>query len=355
MNDRRNVLTPDALAMVDAIARTGSFAAAAREIGKVPSALTYSVRHLEEALNVTLFDRKSRQAQLTPAGDELLHEARRLLQDMDAVINRVCRVASGWETHLSIVCDEIVSPHIMMELIEAFDALSYDKRLQSTPKLSQDDLTPLEGPALGDRLGGVAHPSAAHTQLRLTHGVLAGTWEALLSGQADLAIGVAGEPMNPGSMEMRPLGDVEFVFVVAPQHPLAGITQPLGDEALLHHRAIAIADTAHRIEPMTMNLLPGQNVLTVPDLRTKLFAHLRGLGCGFLPKPLAQAWVQNGQLVIKQTVRGNPVLHFQYAWRAERYNLAELGRGLQWWLERLSHPETRHALLNRHSTMGALT
>ena len=57
MTDARNVLTPDALAMMDAIARTGSFAAAARELGKVPSALTYNVRQLEEALDVLLFDR----------------------------------------------------------------------------------------------------------------------------------------------------------------------------------------------------------------------------------------------------------------------------------------------------------
>ena len=49
-HDSRNALTPDALAMMDIIARTGSFAAAARELGKVPSALTYSVRQLEEAL-----------------------------------------------------------------------------------------------------------------------------------------------------------------------------------------------------------------------------------------------------------------------------------------------------------------
>ena len=54
--------------MMDTIARTGSFAAAARELGKVPSALTYSVRQLEDALDVLLFDRSSRQAQLTAAG-----------------------------------------------------------------------------------------------------------------------------------------------------------------------------------------------------------------------------------------------------------------------------------------------
>jgi molybdenum-dependent DNA-binding transcriptional regulator ModE len=51
--------------MMDTIARTGSFAAAARELGKVPSALTYSVRQLEEALDVLLFDRRSRQAKFT--------------------------------------------------------------------------------------------------------------------------------------------------------------------------------------------------------------------------------------------------------------------------------------------------
>jgi molybdenum-dependent DNA-binding transcriptional regulator ModE len=75
-NERRNALTPEALGMVDAIARSGSFAAAARELGKVPSALTYSVRQLEDALDVLLFDRSSRQAKLTAAGEELLEHGR---------------------------------------------------------------------------------------------------------------------------------------------------------------------------------------------------------------------------------------------------------------------------------------
>jgi len=89
MSASRNVLTPEALAMMDVIARTGSFAAAARELGKVPSALTYNVRQLEDALDVLLFDRRSRQAKLTAAGEELLNEGRRLLEQMDAVANRV--------------------------------------------------------------------------------------------------------------------------------------------------------------------------------------------------------------------------------------------------------------------------
>src|SRR6478752_2943591 len=105
MSQARSALTPDALAMMEAIAQSGSFAAAARQLGKVPSALTYSVRQLEDALDVLLFDRRSRQARLTPAGEELLDEGRRLLDQMDAVANRVKRVATGWETQLTLAID----------------------------------------------------------------------------------------------------------------------------------------------------------------------------------------------------------------------------------------------------------
>ena len=96
MSTPRAVLTPDALAMLEAIEAAGSFAAAARALGVVPSALSYRVRQIEEALDVLLYDRSTRQARLTAAGAELLREGRRLLAEIDAVANRVKRVATGW-------------------------------------------------------------------------------------------------------------------------------------------------------------------------------------------------------------------------------------------------------------------
>jgi predicted RecB family endonuclease len=45
-------LTLEALQILDAIARKGSFAAAAAALDKVPSAITYSIRKLEEDLDV---------------------------------------------------------------------------------------------------------------------------------------------------------------------------------------------------------------------------------------------------------------------------------------------------------------
>ena len=322
MSDHRQALTPDALMMMDTIARTGSFAAAARELGKVPSALTYSVRQLEESLDALLFDRSSRQAQLTDAGRELLHEGRRLLQEMDAVANRVRRVASGWETQLSISVEDLVSVPTMFELVEAFCQVR-----------ERRDAAVQDAPA---------------TRLRLRTDVLAGTWEALVTGQVELAIGVSGEYANPGGIDLRPLGEVGFVFCVAPHHPLAALQGPLEDAQLVHHRAVAVADTAQRMTPITVNLLPGQDVLTVPSMRAKLEALLRGLGCGFLPEPLARAQIEAGRLVRKETARASPLARLHYAWRSERSVLG-LGRALQWWLTQLERPATQHALLNRHA------
>ena len=322
MSERRNVLTPEALAMMDAIARTGSFAAAARELGKVPSALTYSVRQLEDALDVLLFDRRSRQARLTAAGEELLHEGRRLLQEMDAVANRVKRVASGWETQISIAVDSILSSLTVFELCEAFYAL-----------------TPPQGPG---------------TRLRLRSEVLAGTWETLVSGVADLALGVSGEHTPPPGIKMEPLGELHMVYVVAPHHPLASASEPLTDADLVHHRAVAVADSAQRLTPITINLLPGQDVLTVPSVGSKLEAVLRGLGGGFLPESLVREHVQVGRLVRKEVLRMKQAGRLYYAWRASPDGSAgrsrvRLGLALQWWLEQLERPATRAALLQRHS------
>ena len=58
MSDNEPALTLEALQLIDAIVRHGSFAQAARALGRVPSAVTYSVRRLEEDLDVLLFDRR---------------------------------------------------------------------------------------------------------------------------------------------------------------------------------------------------------------------------------------------------------------------------------------------------------
>jgi len=50
-------LSLDALQILDAIDRRGSFAAAGKALHKVPSTISYTVAKLEEDLGVQLFDR----------------------------------------------------------------------------------------------------------------------------------------------------------------------------------------------------------------------------------------------------------------------------------------------------------
>jgi DNA-binding transcriptional LysR family regulator len=312
MSSPRDVLTPDALGVVQAVADQGSFAAAARELGLVPSAVTYRIRQLEEALDVLLFDRSSRQARLTAAGNELLCAGQQLLQDIDAMANRVKRVATGWEAEFTVAVDTALSASTVMELAEGFYAL------QPT------------------------------TRLRLREETLAGTLEALTSGRADLALGVVVEPGTTPGVQSHDLGDMLFVYCVAPHHPLASAPEPIPDEVLIRHRAVAVADsTLQRGQALTMALLAGQDVLTVTTMRAKLDAQVRGLGGGFLPEALARPYLESGRLVQRATQRASRrTVRMGYAWR----NAGNLGpgRALQWWLAQLESAATRTALLERH-------
>jgi DNA-binding transcriptional LysR family regulator len=311
--DKRRALTPEALAMMDSIARSGSFAAAAREMGKVPSALTYSVRQLEDALDVLLFDRSSRQAVLTTAGQELLTEGRRLLLEIDAVANRVKRVATGWESQLTIVVDDALARRALFDLMEAF----YQTTEEGRPP---------------------------PTRLKLRTEVMSGTWEVLVSGEADLAIGTNTQ-MAGSSMICETLGRMEMVFCVAPHHPLAKWEATLTSADLAPHRIVAVADTARSLPPITLGVMPGQEVLTVPSMATKLEALVRGLGCGFMPTAMVRRHVEAGRLLIKPTFQGTRVAPMNYAWRNTGH---PPGKALAWWLKQLQSETTRHALLEQY-------
>ena len=307
MPTTRDVLTPDALAMLQKIASTGSFAAAARTLNVVPSALTYRVRQMEDALDVLLFDRSSRQARLTAAGVELLREGERLLKDIDAIANRVKRVATGWEPQLAIAVDSIINPATVMELCEAFFELK------------------------------------PPTRLRLRAETLSGTLEALTSGQVDLALGVVLSASTTSGLHREPLGQIRYVFAVAPHHPLASASEPLQDEVIRQHRAVAIADSTRQGSTLSIGLLAGQDVFTVFSMPAKLDAQIRGLGAGFLPTCLAQPYIDAGRLVVKRVERPEPEVHVKYAWR--KTVQPREGPALQWWLKKLQSPATREALL----------
>jgi DNA-binding transcriptional LysR family regulator len=96
------------LDVVDAVARTGSFSAAAQELHRVPSAVSYTVRQLEQWLAVPLFERRHRDVELTPAGVLFIQEARGVIKKMLDTRRQCQQVANGWRGQLKIAVDIIV-------------------------------------------------------------------------------------------------------------------------------------------------------------------------------------------------------------------------------------------------------
>lgn len=172
-----------------------------------------------------------------------------------------------------------------------------------------------------------------------------GTLEALTSGRADLAIGVSVAGTNVAGLQQELLGDLLFIYVVAPHHPLATAPEPITDATLLEHRAVAVADSAQR-GGLTMGLLGGQDVLTVDTMQAKVQVQLRGLGGGFLPEPMVRPYVEAGHLVERKVARPARSIRMHYAWGGP--GITAPGRALQWWLSQLQSPTTRRALLENH-------
>jgi DNA-binding transcriptional LysR family regulator len=290
-------LSIEAIEVIDAIARKGSFAAAAETLFRVPSALTYTVRKLEEDLNLQLFDRTGHRAVLTEAGAELLKEGRHLLDAAHALESRVKRIATGVETDICIAVSDLFNMQAIYAVLEAFYQLNFG------------------------------------TRIKLSREVFGGSWDALSAGRADISVGAPGEIPSEHQFSTHLLGTIEFVFAVAPHHPLALLPEPLTNEDIVQYRSVAAADSSRNLPPRTSGILSGQDVLTVADMQSKLEAQLFGLGVGFLPKNLADHYAAQQRLIIKAIVEPKPTGQTYIAWRNNRKQV--MGKSQQWLIKQL--------------------
>jgi len=107
----------DALETFLAIARDGSFHAAARQMNVTQTAVSARIRTLERALGVRLFDRGPAGARLSPAGQQLLPHAEQMLRSWEAVQNGLAgnRAALRLGTQLSIWDELLVDLAVWLE------------------------------------------------------------------------------------------------------------------------------------------------------------------------------------------------------------------------------------------------
>ncbi len=291
----QQVLTLEALRALDAIDRKGSFAAAAESLYKVPSALSYTIARLETDLGVQLFDRSRQKAQLTAAGQLLLQQGRHLLQASRQLEEAVRQLDTGWERQLVIAVDSVVPLSPLFSLIDNF------------------------------------HQLGKLTRLVLSEQVMAGSWEALQSGRADLAVGLSGEGVS-GQFELQPMAELEFVFAVAPHHELAQQNRVVTQQDLQQHTAIVVSDSALDLPARDSGLFDSRRRVVVSSMHAKIAAQQAGLGVGFLPRHLIKEQIRSGTLVVKacEVPRSNTMLYL--GWRRQ----SQPGEALKWFSQALS-------------------
>lgn len=89
------MLDPRQLQLLHEVARTGSYSAAARELGFSQPAITYQMRRLEQEVGARLTVRIGRSMKLTPAGTALLAHTERILAAVRAAENQMAELAEG--------------------------------------------------------------------------------------------------------------------------------------------------------------------------------------------------------------------------------------------------------------------
>lgn len=285
------LLSFEALLVLDAIERRGSFSAASEELRRAPSSLSYQVQKLEQDLDLVIFDRSGHKATFTKAGQLLLERGRQLLTAADEMIFDVNALVHGWELEITIAYDCLIKLEHMLPLV--------------------DELA-----------------KQSKTRIRFQEETLAGGWEALTQDRADILIAPAPS-IAPSEVKIQPIGKIGTVWVAHHAHPIHQHENPLDPVVRQQYRGIAVADTARYLPPVTHNILDKQPLLTVNSMHDKLVALKTGMGIATMSTCYAEEAIKRGEL----TVIGDAPVHeinMVLAW-----NRSQMGKAKTWCIQHI--------------------
>ena len=290
-------ITIEALLVLDAIEHRGSYAAAAEQLNKVPSALSYIVQKLEEQLKVTIFQRQGRRSVLTPAGKHLMAEGRKVLTAIDLLSEQTQTIANGWEPKIRIACDSIV------------------------------DIKPV--------FNGINNFLKEHQNIEIDvqEEVMNGSWEALIEDRVDLVIGAPAPIPNQKGIRAIKIAALESVLVVNKTHELSHIKQVINSEQLTKYRSIVVHDSAQHEIPWSVNMIEGSQHFFVSSIAHKITAIVAGIGIGYLPKDLIEHHLASGQLMVVKLEENLAIQDLFMAWK-----ITNKGKGVNKLIDVLSNP-----------------
>ena len=251
--------TLDQLQVLLTVVEEGSFAGAARRLGRATSVISYSIANLEAQLGVQLFDREAtRKPQLTEAGRTVLSEARTVTNGVNGLRAKVKGLLGGLEAEVHLVVDVMLPACRIVDALKAFRA---------------------EFPTVS---------------LCLYMEALGAVTQMVLDRKA--TIGVCG-PLDvelPG-LERVGVGSVELIPVAAPDHPLAQAGHNVAG-AGRDHIQLVLTDRSPLKESHNRGVI-GTRTWRLGDLGSKHMLLREGIGWGYMPEPMVHEDIERGRLV----------------------------------------------------------
>ncbi|EPB9465706.1 DNA-binding transcriptional activator PunR [Vibrio alginolyticus] len=288
------------LEMLDTVARLGSFTAAAEVLHKVPSAISYGVRQVEQDLDVVLFRRLPRKVELTPAGELFMAEARSLLRQMEEVKAQTRRAAQGWKSTLKLTLDNVVKLEKLKPLVEDF------------------------------------YREFEFAELQINMEVFNGSWEAIAQGRADIVVGATSAVPVGGDFEVKDMGVLDWAFVMSPAHPCVR-QQVLTEEFVSQFPALCLDDTSNVLPKRHTGHYPQQRRLLLPNWYSAIECLKNGVGVGYMPRHIATPLINDGVLVEKVMPDDKPLSHCCLVWRKDDNH-----KLIQWMVDYLGSPNQLH-------------
>ena len=301
-------LTLDQMRVLVTVAETGSFSAAARNLGRVQSAISQAVNGLETALGVPLFDRSGKVPRLSDAGRVLLGDARAIILSAETMKARAGSIAHEIEAELKLAVDPVFPNEVLIDSLRALNEVF--------PWL----------------------PVTLHTE------GLGGAEQRLREGSAQIALAVPVRDVSVG-LETRFLIEIPTVPVVAAGHALAREPAPIPRSVLEHHLQLVLTDRT----PVTSGFSTGIVSLRTwrfADLSTRLDFLLAGFGWCNMPVHMVRSHIAAGRLkaldLAEKAPRAFPLHVMQERGRtpgkAGRWLLDDLARRVTRCTEPLSLP-----------------
>ncbi|MGB0496365.1 MAG: LysR family transcriptional regulator [Kangiellaceae bacterium] len=271
----------DSIRVLNTIVEQGSFSAASKTLHRAQSAISYQIRKLESTLNLSIFDRTEYRAVLTPQGEAILNEGKRLLAQAENIEMLAKQLNQEWEPSFEVVVDGILDISPIMKVIKA---------------LIEEDVP---------------------TKISLTMEYLGGVQHRFERNKADLMI--VKEFQQTTQLSVKKLPSVECLLCVGIDHPLATLNK-VDINQLQQHIELSVHDSSdqalYEVEHMHFG---GEKLFYLSDFKSKKLALLQGIGFGWMPRYLVAQEINQGDLVEVNTLRDsrfsfNPHL----VWRSDK-------------------------------------